>query len=197
MPKEKKSVRILSRILWVLVSLILIAAVFFLLIIGQPQPDKAEPQPVRKIPQPSASVRVGSENDMPKLMAGFPVPVMSFMSGSGMTFVSGTAEDTTANNVRGRRVTLYWQTGDGVPMTLISLCPADATELLGKGDYSFVRTAGPKLFGRSSVRMENNNTLRIHVQTDEGLYAVILPKQAADLLPELCRSIQLFTAPEA
>ena len=125
----------------------------------------------------------------------FPGPVMTFMSGSGMTFVSGKAEDAPYQGGYGRILTLYWQTAEGEPMILQSIYPAEALELMGKGDYAFSAVSGPTLFGASSVRMENGETVRIHVQAaGKGVYAVTAPKSLEPSLGRICQSIQLYEA---
>ena len=66
-------------------------------------------------------------------------------------------------------------------------------ELMGKGDYHFSSVAGPSLFGLSSVRMENRDTVRVHVQaTGRGLYVLTVPASLAGSLSDICRSVQLF-----
>ena len=117
---------------------------------------------------------------------------MSFMSGSGMTFVSGTASDVGLTGGYGRVATLYWQTPDGDPLILQSIYPASALSLLETG-YHFSSVAGPSLFGSDSVRMENADTVRVHAATDTGLYVVIVPKSAASGISSLSRSLQLFS----
>jgi hypothetical protein len=61
-------------------------------------------------------------------------------------------------------------------------------------DYRFSESAGPALFGRTSVRMENEDTTRLPVQTELGLYTVTVPKRLVPALSGISRSIQLFTA---
>ena len=116
---------------------------------------------------------------------------MSFMGGSGMTFVSASCADEAVNGGFGRVATLYWQTTDGEPMILQSIYPASALSLLDNG-YHFSTILGPTLFGVSSVRMENDDTVRVHAATETGLYVVTVPKSLAPKLSSLCRSLQLF-----
>ena len=82
-------------------------------------------------------------------------------------------------------------------MILQSICPADSLSLLEEG-YHFSTVAGPTLFGNRSVRMEKDDTVRIHATTDQALYVLIIPGTLKDQVPNLCRSLQLFTVnPEA
>ncbi len=187
--------KILLKILSILVSLAVLAFLYVTLIVAQPREEKkaeAGPQPLL---QASPAQTAETEGDLWDLVVSFPVPVMSFMSGSGMVFVSGTSSDTAFQGGFGRVMTLYWQTPEGQPLILQSFYPADLS-LLGKGDYAFSDTAGPVLFGVSSVRMENGETIRIHALTDTGLYAVTLPRALSPSVSVISRSIQLFTAEE-
>ena len=195
MKKYEKIWKILGRILGAVLSLGVLAGLFFTLVIAQPQPEAGE----EKAPQPlltaSPAMQIADETELRKLVGSFPVPVMSFMSGSGMVFVSGKAEDAAYREGFGRILTLYWQTAEGEPLILQSIYPAAALELMGRGDYSFSGTAGPALFGMSSVRMEDGSTVRVHTQVQgEGLYVLTIPQALKGSLSGIARSIQLFTA---
>ena len=196
-PKKQISLgSLVGKTLGVLLSLAVLAGLFLALIIAQPQPDQAEeaaaPQPLLTA-GPERSVT--SENDLRELVQAFPAPVMSFMSGSGMVFVSGEIKNARWGGGYGRILNLYWQTGEGDPLILRSIYPAEAIDLLGKGSYAFSDTAGPSLFGLSSVRMENADHVRVHVQAaGRGVYALIIPRSLRANLAGIARSIQLFTA---
>ena len=187
--------RILPKVLGALLSAAALMALYFTLVLAQPQggpAEKPEPQPLLS---PSPAMEISAEGELRSLAETFPAPVMSFMSGSGMVFVSGTSADAALGEGFGRVLTLYWQTPEGEPLILQSIYPAEGLELMGKGDYHFSDTAGPSLFGLSSVRMENGDTVRVHVQAaGRGLYTVTVPASLAGSLSGICRSIQLFSA---
>ena len=183
---------LLMKVLTTLLSVALIVLVGALLVLAQPKPDekqKAEPQPLLTA---SPAVNISVETDLRTLVESFPVPVLSFMSGSGMTFVSGTSYDAGLSGGYGRVAALYWQTQDGDPLILQSIYPASALSVLDNG-FHFSQVTGPTLFGVESVRMEKGDVVRIHAATDTGLYVVTVPKSAAPKLSNLCRSLQLFT----
>ena len=163
------------------------------LILAKPQEKTAETAAERPSNVSIPAVTVEAENDLVQLVSGFPAPVMSFMSGSGMTFVSATSADAAVSGGFGRVATLYWQTADGEPLILQSIWPADALSLLQDG-YHFSRYLGPSLFGNPSVRMENDDSVRLHVATDKALYVFLVPRSLSGQLNALCRSLQLFTA---
>ncbi len=173
---------------------VLLAGLYLTLVVGQPREEPAEQPSPQPLLTASPARSIAAETELRELVAAFPVPVMSFMSGSGMVFVSGSSADTAFEGGFGRILTLYWQTAAGQPLILQSIYPARAMELLGKKDYHFSGTGGPTLFGQTSVRMENADTVRLHVQTEQGLYAVTVPADLAPELSGLSRSIQLFTA---
>ena len=192
MNRWKKFGTALLKVLTALFTIALIAAVGFLLILAQPKSEdkeKAEPQPLLAA---SPALNISKESELRSLVGAFPVPVLSFMSGSGMSFVSATSADTALDGGFGRVATLYWQTAEGEPLMLQSIYPASALSLLDNG-YHFSSILGPTLFGLNSVRMENGDTVRIHAATETGLYVVTVPKALAPKLSSLCRSLQLFS----
>ncbi len=191
--KEHKLPKLLLRLLGGLLTLVLLATAALALILARPSPDTSpapDPQPLLA---GSPAVSISSEADIADLLPSFPAPVMSFMSGSGMTFVSGTSADTALDGGFGRIVTLRWLTPSGDPMVLESIYPTSALSLLQNEEYHFSQIAGPALFGSASVRMENAESVRIHTATDTGLYAVTLPRSLSGELSELTRSLLLFT----
>lgn len=191
MGNGRKVLRLVLKVLAALLSVALIAAVGFLLILAQPRPEdtkKPEPQPLLAA---SPAINISREEDLLSLVKSFPVPVLSFMSGSGMSFVSGTSADAGLEGGFGRVLTLYWQTAEGEPMQVRSIYPASALSLLEDG-YHFTSILGPSLFGTESVRMENADTVRVHAASESGLYTVTVPRALAPKLSSLCRSLQLF-----
>ena len=184
--------QVLLKVVTALFSVALIVLIGALLVLAQPKredTEKAEPQPLLTA---SPAMNITVETDLRSLVESFPVPVLSFMSGSEMSFVSGISSDAGLEGGFGRIVSLYWQTQDGDPLILQSIYPASALSLLEKG-YHFSAVAGPTLFGVDSVRMENADTVRVHAATDTGLYVVTVPKSAASKISSLSRSLQLFS----
>ena len=116
----KKWLRILARAGSILLSLLLMATACAALILAQPQ-EQEETRAEQPLLSPSPALSISAEAELRELVGAFPVPVMSFMSGSGMTFVSGTSGDAALNGGFGRVLTLNWQTPDGHPVILQSL----------------------------------------------------------------------------
>ena len=192
MEKRRKLLRLLGRIGGLLLTLTLLSVSAVALILARPD-SSSKDTPARALAQePGASQQIQQEAELPLLIESFPIPVMSFMSGSLMSFVSGESRNVPLSGGYARVITLYWQTAEGVPMMLESICPADALSVLDSG-YHFSNIAGPTLFGAASVRMENESNVRLHTATEDGLYVVIAPQELSGQLSALSRSLQLFT----
>ena len=188
----KKVWKLAAKILGALFAFVLLVLTAVSLILAKPQPAQKEQSSVRQPIAASPAIEIQSEQDLVRLISAFPAPVMSFMSGSGMTFVSAVSSDITVAGGFGRIATLYWQTADGIPLILQSIYPSDALSLLESG-YHFSAVLGPTLFSSQSVRMEKGDSIRIHTTTDQALYVLILPRSLSSGIPSLCRSLQLFT----
>ena len=192
MSAGKKFWKVLLKILGSLVFIAVLVLAAVSLILAKPSPEETESPAAAPSLAASPALEIKNETELYRLVASSPAPVMSFMSGSGMTFVSAVSSDTAVSGNFARNTVLYWQTKDGQPLILQSICPADALSLLEEG-YHFSASAGPVLFGNPSVRMEKDDAIRIHTATDQALYVLILPRALSDQIPNLCRSLQLFT----
>ena len=193
MADGKKIRKTALRIIGAVIAAALLALLAASLILAKPQGEETETAAARPSQDASPAVSINSENDLVSLISAFPAPVMSFMSGSGMTFVSATSADLAYAGGFARIAVLYWQTAEGVPVTLRTVWPADALSLLEDG-YHFMPYAGPALFGGASVRMENDETVRLHTATDQALYVVLLPRSLSSQVSTLCSSLQLYSA---
>ena len=187
--------KILARIVGIVLAVALLVLLAASLIIARPADEEQAPVPVKPSAKASPAVTAESEEGLSEVIASFPAPVMNFMSGSGMTFVSASSADAALDGGFGRIATLNWQTPEGEPVMLRSIWPADALSLLETG-YHFMPYTGPTLFGNASVRMENDDAVRIHTATDRALYVVLLPRSLSGQAGTLCRSLQLFTVGE-
>ena len=193
MADGKKIRKTALRIIGAVIAAALLALLAASLILAKPQGEETETASARPSQDASPAVSISSEADLVGLISAFPAPVMSFMSGSGMTFVSATSADLAYAGGFARIAVLYWQTAEGVPVTLRTVWPADALSLLEDG-YHFMPYAGPALFGGTSVRMENDETVRLHTATDQALYVVLLPRALSGQVSSLCGSLQLYSA---
>ena len=189
----KKVRKVLLRIVGTVIAIAVMALLAASLIIAKPQDEDPAPAAARPFTDASPAVTIEDELDLSQLFAAFPAPVMSFMGGSGMTFVSATCADAAVDGGFGRVATLNWQTAEGEPVRLRSIWPAGALDLL-EGGYHFMPYTSPALFGSSSVRMENDQTVRIHAATDQALYEVLLPRALSPESGNICRALQLYAS---
>ena len=121
MAGEKKIWNYLLRVLGFAVFLVLLILLAASLILARPQKEKAEISSAQPYREAGSSLSIDSETDLFTLISEFPVPVMNFMSGSGMTFVSAVSADEAIPGGFARVATLNWQTADGPPMILRSI----------------------------------------------------------------------------
>ena len=189
----KKVRKVLLRIVGTVIAIAVMALLAASLIIAKPQDEDPAPAAARPFTNASPAVTIEDELDLSQLFAAFPAPVMSFMGGSGMIFVSATCADAAVDGGFGRVATLNWQTAEGEPVRLRSIWPAGALDLL-EGGYHFMPYTSPALFGSSSVRMENDQTVRIHAATDQALYEVLLPRALSPETGNICRALQLYAS---
>lgn len=189
----KKGGRLLLKLFgWLLLCAVLVL-VSLLIIVGMP--EKEDPAPVLADPVLSASpaINITAESELYKLYLSFPAPVMSYLSGSGMTFVSASSADTSLSGCLTRVITQVWRSPEEDEIELLSVCPRSSLEILQSGNWHFSNLAGPELFGQKSVRMESDEKIRLHTQTDQGLYIITVSKAAKDRLAAIARSLQLFS----
>lgn len=185
--------KILFRVLQILFSVALMMLLTASLILAKPQEDKTDKPAATASSEAVPAVTIEQETDIPQLMTTFPAHLMSFLSGSGMDFVSASAYDVVIPGGFGRVVDQSWLTAEGEPVTIRSIWPATALNLLEDG-FHFMPYGGPSLFGNASpsVRMENDSMIRLHASTDEALYVVLLPRSLSGQVSSICSSLQLY-----
>lgn len=185
----------LRKMLTAVLAVVLMVACYLSFILGQPEDTDASSGVQPKENQPL----IGEENApeafaeavgtldaslLPELLRSFPAPVL-LPATSGLTFVSGACCDVPFEDGMGRILTLTYQAGEDVQVTISSIYPARAISLIEKGDYRISGTAGALLAGLRSVRMENTDTIRLHAQGEEALYVLTVPQMANATLSSL------------
>lgn len=195
--KEKKNVlgRVVKTVVAAILTVLLAAVFYVAVILGEPQEVESTAKPLVDQPllQGSPATNIDGEGQLNALTTAFPAPVMRALSGSGLTFVTGTSYDAAFENGFGRIVTLKYRNAAGQEMTVTSIYPARALSLMGKGDYRLSGVAGQTLAGLRSVRMENASTIRLHAQGEEAVYVVTVPIMESAELITWTRSLQLLT----
>ena len=189
-PRLKKALHVL---LMTLLAVILVALFYLAVILGQPEePENAididQTQPLLTA---SPALNIQSERQVAALAEAFPVPVLAFMEGMGPVLVSGTSYDQAYEGGFARICELRYTTDNGLEITLTTIYPARAVELLGKDGYTLTGAAAQNLTGLTAVRMENADHIRLHAQASDAIYALTLPKLTDDTITTVTRVLEL------
>ncbi len=190
MSREGKH-RFLKKLGSFLLLLFSAVAIYLFVCFYNPQDPAEEPLP-QELHGASPAVVLSSEDELPRVISDFPVPVLCSGGDVSLKLIAGSSYDTAFENGFGRVLALRYLYGT-TEVDVYSIYPARAVSILGRADYHMSVAPSPLLAGWSSVRMENSTSIRIHIQTDSGLYAVIVPKTALGLLSEIVRPLQLTT----
>lgn len=189
--------RVLRFILTALLSIALITVFYVAVVIGQPQPNAeadASPLPEQPLLSPlPAAIRITSEADFALLSELFPARIIRPQYGDALIFVEGVCSDAAYEGGLGRIVTLTYRTADFSTVTLSSIYPARAIDLMGKGDYRFSSMPVQTVAQLRAVPMENSTTLRLHAQSSDALYVLTFPRVATDVLRTWITPLQLFS----
>ena len=195
-PRLKKALHVL---LMTLLAVILVALFYLAVILGQPEePENAididQTQPLLTA---SPALNIQSERQVAALAEAFPVPVLAFMEGMGPVLVSGTSYDQAYEGGFARICELRYTTDNGLEITLATIYPARAVELLGKDGYTLTGAAAQNLTGLTAVRMENADHIRLHAQASDAIYALTLPKLSDDTITTVTRVLELVSKESA
>ena len=195
-PRLKKALHVL---LMTLLTVILVALFYLAVILGQPEePENAididQTQPLLTA---SPALNIQSERQVAALAEAFPVPVLAFMEGMGPVQVSGTSYDQAYEGGFARICELRYTTDNGLEITLTTIYPARAVELLGKDGYTLTGAAAQNLTGLTAVRMESADHIRLHAQASDAIYALTLPKLTDDTITTVTRVLELVSKESA
>lgn len=187
--------RLVKAVLSALLTVLLLAAFYLAVIMGNPQ-EEADTGTTVNTEQPlltalPAPVMIQSRSQLNDLLTAFPAPVMAYPTSSKLIFELGLCEDVPFENGLGRRITLTYRTTSGTPVTITSIYPARALSLIDKADYTISGKIGNELCTYKSVRMENDTSVRFHAQGAEALYVVTLPMSETNL-QSLTSTLQLY-----
>ena len=191
-PRLKKALHVL---LMTLLAVILVALFYLAVILGQPEePENAididQTQPLLTA---SPALNIQSERQVTALAEAFPVPVLAFMEGMGPVLVSGTSYDQAYEGGFARICELRYTTDNGLEITLTTIYPARAVDLLGKDGYTLTGAAAQNLTGLTAVRMESADHIRLHAQASDAIYALTLPKLTDDTITTVTRVLELVS----
>ena len=189
MSRERKHafLKLLGRFLLLLFAA---AVIYVLVCVFNPQEEDAVDTTPQELLSASPAVSLSSEDELLDLIDDSPIPVLCSWGEASLRLIAGSSYDAAFENGFGRITALRYLYGT-TEVDVISIYPARAVSLLGRLDYHMSAAPSPLLAGYNSVRMENETTIRIHIQTRSGLYAVIVPKTAVGVLSEIIRPLQL------
>ncbi len=184
----KKAVRIGMTAVLVL---FLMAAFYLAAILGQPQgEDKAKTlaeQPPLTVP---CDLLYTDEASLQALLDAFPAPALRAAASSGLTLSGGSCRTVDWQKGLACVLTLSYETSIG-PVTVQSIYPARALDVMGRQDLTLSGKVGATVAGLRSVRMENAQRIRLHAQGDEALYVVSFPWMADEGIKQLMGSFLL------
>lgn len=194
--KASPARRIVRTVLMALLTVMLLAAFYIAVIMGNPQEDASSALTVRQ-DQPLVTalenpLLITAEGDLGTVLNRFPAPMMAAMHSTVLTFEKGVCRDVPFEGGLGRIVTLTYRTAEGAAVSVSSIYPARALSLIDKADFTISADAGLPLAGLRSVRMENTASIRMHAQGSEALYVVTLPRLSATALRTLTSTLQLY-----
>ena len=188
--------RMMRSVLTILAALLLIALFYVAVVMGQPQESATPGVEVRMdqplLPQLPAAVRITDEKDIDRLTDVFPAPLLHAAYGRALVFVEGVCSDLAWSEGLGRVVTLTYRTEDFDTLTVSSIYPARALELVGKEDYTFTGRMGQTIGGLRTVPMQNSTNLRLHAQDEEALYVLTAPLATDPVLRQWTAAMQLY-----
>lgn len=173
---------------------VLLGVVFYVAVVmAEPrEEDGLQVQQDQPLLAAAPAVTIAGEDELEALLDSFPVQVLCAPQGAGLALRSGTSYDVAYEGGFARMAEMVYDLGNGLEMKAISIYPARALELLGKGDYHVSASGGASIAGILSVRMENAAQVRMHMQGENALYAVVLPKAEASQLTAYLRPLQLL-----
>ena len=200
MPKERpprfpKLKKALGSLLTAILALMLAVVFYMAVIMGQPSAQVLEsaaaPQSSQAPLPAQPAYQTQSAADMVELLGQFPAPALTFQEGAGLAFVTGRAYDLAYEGGFARLMEMTYLTPMGQQVTLQSIYPARAFDLLGREDYSLQTLSQSALGGLNAVLMTGPQGLRLHAQGEEALYAMTAPAITAQDLGDLARQTLL------
>jgi hypothetical protein len=183
---------------WVLLTLLKCAALaaaavfFYVTLVYLVRPELREEKTEQPSLRSTQAYAMTSLSDFPALVRSFPVPVLGCQEGRGLTLISGGSADVAYKGGLGRIATLVYQSGEGYRITAQSVYPARALSLLSAEGWRLADGEGPALAGVQTVRMDSGGSIRLHMQTGEGLYTLEVPGAAEAVLEKLIQPFVLF-----
>lgn len=195
-PRLKKALHVL---LMTLLAVILVALFYLAVILGQPEEPENAIDIDQTQPLLTASPALNIQSEPAGGRAGGGIP----RAGAGLYGRHGAGAGVRhelRSGLQGRlcRICeLRYTTDNGLEITLTTIYPARAIELLGKDGYTLTGAAAQNLTGLTAVRMENADHIRLHAQASDAIYALTLPKLTDDTITTVTRVLELVSKESA
>ncbi len=185
------SKRILRIVLSTLTAVVLISAFFVAVIMGNPQPvSESAPTPA---PAPlTETLSITSVDGFSALLNAFPAPVMAAGTSSVLKLESAVCENIPYAEGIAVVATLRYQTADAQQVTVQSIVPAEALDVMGKGDFTITGEAGHPLASIRSVQMVSPTQVRMHAAREGVLYVITMPTAPDLTLRSWTSAMQLY-----
>lgn len=186
--------KVLERLLLILLVAVCIGAFYLAVILAEVPADQ---EATDDTPAPAVTLsaqqprQIGTLNDLSQLAEHFPAPVLALSADTRLAFDGGQVNDLAYKGAFARLVTLTYRTQTGEALTLKSIYPADAFILLPGEGFQLMEHLTGALAGMTAVRMENKDTVRLHVRGENALYALTAPKMEEEALSEITRQALL------
>ncbi|MDO5145367.1 MAG: hypothetical protein Q4E72_12350 [bacterium] len=179
--------RIIRRALLILLSVLALAFVYVVLLLGEPEnaDDDLTAQPQQRITTPMSAIETPGEANIPTLSASFGEPILTLYGGLPMQ--KARIYDTAFEGAYARRVTLTYAFDDGALLTLESIRPAAALTLLRNADYRLDASTLYALGGLEAALMQSPSTICVFAQSANAAYALLCPVSHADDLTAILR----------
>ena len=187
--------RILWRVLGGILALGLAAAFYLAVIMGQPDPKGVEggasapAEQALRAAEPAYQIQEAGQ--VQALMDQFPAPVLSFHELPGLTFLSGRSYDQAFEGGFARRLELVYERQDGQRVSLETIYPARAFDLMSREGYALATLSQTALAGQPAVVMTGEKGVRLHTQGEEAIYVLTAPSLTAEELAEITRATTL------
>ena len=127
--------RAVKAVLLAMLAIVLIAVFFIAVVMGQPQEEQSARTQVRTnqvlLPALSAPILYGTEEELASMRGAFPAPWLTPQYASMMTFRGAVLESVPFENGHGRILTLTYLLDSSETVTIASIYPARALELMG------------------------------------------------------------------
>ena len=169
---------VVKRVLIVLGLVLSLAMVYVFLLMGEPDEDSQLTQQnatqEESIRVPIAAAEIAGTADMNPLAVNFGKPVLA-VGGSGLTLQKATLYDTAFHNGYARRMSLTYAFADGALLSVESIRPTAAVELLKAGRYRLNMATLYTIAGMDAVRMDSDETVCVLARSLDAAYALLCP----------------------